>query len=59
MMFEVGQRYLENLIGVPLVWFKAFDSHGESLAFPVIHDRRLSLGANFTDMYVFLLNDIR
>ena len=54
----VDQRYLERSVGVPF-HPEMFDGHGTSLVFPIAHIRRPPVVANFTDAYVFRLQEIR
>ena len=59
MVWEVGQRYLENVVGTPLVYFEMFIGHGASLVFSIADKRGSPIVVNSSDMDAVLLKDIR
>lgn len=51
--------YLENLVGIHFVHLETLNCHKTSYVFPVAHFCVPTMTANLSDVYEFLLEDIR
>lgn len=58
-MHEVGRRYLENPVRIPLVHLEAFYCHREPQVFSVAHVREPAMIVDSSDVYESLLKNIR
>jgi len=56
---KADQRYLENLVGVPLVHLETLDGHGQSQVFALAHFCEPTVVVNPPNTYEFPSKDIR
>jgi len=57
-MREVDQRYLENTVGIPLVYLEALDGHGGSRVFPIAYFREHAVVETRPNAYELLLKNV-
>ena len=56
---EVDQKYLENVVGVPLVHLETLDGHGKSQVFALAHVCKSTVVVNPINAYELPSKDIR
>jgi len=56
---EVDQKYLEHLVGVPLVHLETLDGHGQSQVFALAHVCKSTVVVIPPNAYELLSKDIR